>query len=230
MRTFRHLHLCALLATSLWASQLQAAPITVDLDYTGFTTGSRTGRLYDNTFGNRNVRAGLFGFDVTGSTGTLPWDWSDRLEAFCVEIGITLSHDPVTYTMNSAADYFNDVSQVDLIGRLYTGYRDKVIDGLTSAAFQLALWEVVNETGNALDLFGGSFRTNSFGSARGQAQSWLGSLDGIVNQYSLHVLESPDSQDLLVFSPDTPTIAAPASLGLLSLGLSVLGLRFRRRR
>jgi hypothetical protein len=217
-----------------------ATPLTMDLKYSGFPDGSRGGTIIDDGTGT-NVRAGMFRFSVSNVQGTSPIQISsgDVLDAFCVDIHTYLdTTNVVGYSLLSATSYFSDVDKVDQIGKLYTGFESSVRDSGNagySAAFQLALWEIINEKTSELSLTGGSFASHAFVDARGIAGEWLGSLDNFQNNYDLFVLSSDltgvddvtkKSQDLLVFSPKSPAkVTEPGTLALLALGIGGLVLR-----
>lgn len=85
------------------------------------------------------------------------------------------------------------------------------------AAFQVAVWEIINDTG--LSLTGGIFRAAS-GTVRTLAQGFLSKLDGVGPYAPVYAIASPTKQDFVVPAPG----AAGLALGGLLLGVS------RRRR
>jgi len=111
-------------------------------------------------------------------------------------------------------------------------------NSITSAAMQLAIWEVVNESANSnLDLSGGNFRASAplFNgdsiSAKNMAQGWLDNLSSSADtgKYKIVMLTNeghPGAQDLVTVLP-TPIPAAALLFGS-ALGLG--GLMQRRRR
>lgn len=238
MKMFPRIIVGMLLCCSLVAVPAMATPIlaTVDLTYKGYSTGGfpdgyRNGTITDDGV-SEGASAGLFGFDVGTTTGTSPIVWDTTLQAFCVETSALLdTQNTRTYNLVSALDHFGDATLVDRIGRLYTGFNALVTSADTSAAFQLALWELVDENNTDLDLTTGSFTATDFTNARATANGWLSSLSGITNGFNLFVLENEGSQDLLVFKPaPTVRVPEPGTLALMCLGLLIVGLRMRRSR
>ncbi|MDX1800835.1 MAG: PEP-CTERM sorting domain-containing protein [Marinobacter sp.] len=225
---------CSLVSLPATASTILG---TVDLTYKGYNSGGfpagyRNGTITDHGT-SEGASAGLFGFDVSNASSGSPIVWDDTLQAFCVQTNALLdTSNTRTYSLVSALDHFGNASLVDQIGRLYTGYHNDVTSADTSAAFQLALWELVDEDQqtNGLDLTGGQFTATSFNTARATANGWLSSLSSITNGFNLFVLENDGSQDLLVFKPaPTVRVPEPGTLALMCLGLLVLGLRMRKR-
>jgi hypothetical protein len=109
---------------------------------------------------------------------------------------------------------------------------------LNGVAFQLAIWEIVNDNyvaGNTTALADGAFKaTSSVVGAVTLANSWLAALGDIktntygVNIWSVNGASSfgSGSQDVAVFAP----IPEPETYGMLLAGLGLMGFVARRRR
>ena len=108
-----------------------------------------------------------------------------------------------------------------------------------SAAFQLALWEIVNETSGSYDLENGSFKASNrvnqqdtaFLAARATAQTWLSLAGPTTGQYKISYLfdfngeATPNTQNLITMSP----VPLPAAGLLMASALGLGGLFSRRR-
>jgi len=150
--------------------------------------------------------------------------------SFCVDLFQTLKFGKTytDYSIRNGSAYFGS-TKADDIGRLATGYLGLVDDPTTSAAFQLALWEIINESSGRYDLRKGSFKASGR-SARESislADSWLANLPA-TSSYSLEVLASRTHQDVVMFTsaytpsaspvpvPGTPALFLAGLLGLLA--------------
>ncbi len=158
------------------------------------------------------------------SVGVPGADLPAYFDSFCIEAGAAVPEGVVhDFTPMTPAAAGLSQHQQDSLARLWHGYRAAATTIDTSAAFQLAVWEIVHDDG--LDVTAGAFTVNSWGDPRDTAQSWL---TAIANDASpapaleFIVLHSPTVQDQILLVP------TPASA--LLMGAATLLRAGRRRR
>ncbi|HMN40799.1 MAG TPA: hypothetical protein PKE29_08115 [Phycisphaerales bacterium] len=172
-----------------------------------------------------NLTSGKFNF--TGAANA-PTNLQGDFSAFCIQLSQSIS------SGNSYSDFDTTAlasapvpgtsmgaAKAALVSELWGRNRAGLSTSTQYAAFQLAIWEIVHDSG--LSLTGGTFRASS-SSTRTQAQTWLNQLDGTGPMASLYALTSPTRQDFVVPMPPIP---APGAAGL---GFAALTLAARRRR
>jgi hypothetical protein len=119
--------------------------------------------------------------------------------------------------------------KADLVRKLWGTYRGSVVDADTEAAFQVAVWEIVNDPG--LSIWEGTFRSKlsqaNAPSWVALAQTWLDGLDDPTAKYAhdLIGLSHGERQDQITAAP-APPAAALMALGAVGLTLGA----WRRRR
>jgi len=218
----------ALAVGILAAGAATASPITVgsqvnlaDDDYWGPTNLNASVKVVVNGV-PQSLRAGVLDIDAT----TTPGGDYVRLAAFCLQPDVLLRKYDNPYT---AVDIASSAVVNDAVGiaKLWAEYRDDVVDGVSAAAFQIALWELAFDTG--ADFSTGNFKSTNPSAALSLASTWVASLGSLTKTAkNLIVLEDNpngrfgDKQDLLIQTP------IPGTLGLVGLGL--LGLGGLRRR
>jgi hypothetical protein len=146
------------------------------------------------------------------------------LLAYCIDILTNLI--PADFNLFDPADRIADGIQ-----GLYTNHYASVVDQTTSAAFQLAIWEIVYEESGVYGLGAGAFSSLTTGLIADTANSWLANLEFETAGYNLAFWDGangdgPDSQDLVTATP----VPVPAAAGLLLLALGGLAAVGRRRR
>lgn len=120
-------------------------------------------------------------------------------------------------------------SVVGQLGALLKNALALVTDAKSAAAFQLAAWEISNESNGALNLGAGAFTVTAAGQGtQALAQSWL---DLITNgtwkkNNQVMILQAPGTQDLLT---DLPAEVPVPAAGILLVG-ALGGLAAVRRR
>ena len=198
------------------ASVMAAGSVSAEtLTVTGWANGYRD--VYITS--PESVHAGAGTFEVT--------DGANSFEAWCVDLSQN------TYFGSAVNDYSSSTSlfgsdTVGRLGQLATGFLSMAGDATNSAAFQLAVWEIISEPSAVYGFDSGAFQAQG-GSAESSgalttALGWLNSLPATSN-YSVSFWASPTRQDLLVFSP----VPEPQPYLLLLSGLGLLGLIVSRR-
>ena len=144
--------------------------------------------------------------------------------AFCVDLAKFMSTGN-SYTTSSGSAFGATVD--GYIDRLFTSAYASVDTAVKGAAFQLALWEIISDTGSGYNLAGGSFKATAGSAVINQANSYLTGLAGAsTGGYSITYLNSNTSQNLVTVSP----VPLPAALGMLGVGIaSLFGLRRRKK-
>jgi hypothetical protein len=116
------------------------------------------------------------------------------------------------------------------LSRLFTGYLDQTNTDVGAAAFQLAIWEIVEETSDNLSLTaatGERFASTAIDSAViTTANGFLAGLGDFSANYRITYFQNANSQDLITATP----IPLPASVLLLGAGVGALAYAGRRRR
>ncbi|GMG82227.1 hypothetical protein LNKW23_14400 [Paralimibaculum aggregatum] len=177
---------------------------------------------------SRTPIAGLF--RLTGDDGVGP---AFDFEAFCIELGQYYANGSVY-----GAAPLRDAAVYGRIDALFSNAYAGVVDALTAAAFQFAIWEIA--TDRVLDLGAGDFQlagSSTAGAVRLAASHvaniaagvWTGS----GGAYDL--LAHPGSQDLVrlgagISADPASAVPLPPSLLLLLGGLAGLGVLKRRGR
>jgi len=155
--------------------------------------------------------------------------------AFCVDLAQYINNGD---TYETSVNLFSGAT-LENIDKLFTSAFAAVDTAVEAAAFQIALWEIVEDTGTGYDLTSGAFAVS--GAAVDQANGYLSALGTQTGKYTLDFLESGTSQDVVTgaLNPNSPlngggTIAPvplPASGVLLLAGLAgAAGLGARKRK
>ncbi len=160
-----------------------------------------------------------------------PGEMADDFIAFCVDIADSIANG-VTYQTSSLASSGFTATVRSNIERLYsTYYAGLGDDNSQNAAFQIALWEIVDDNeANALDLGSGLFQTGS-SAITDLAQDMLDNLGEVTDEWRLTFFDAGPKQDQIVGEAGGgATVPLPAGLPLIMTAAGGLLLARRKRK
>ncbi len=202
-----------------------ATPVTIT--YNGVSPSATVSLSNNSGSSFSNLSAGLV--NLTGAV-TNPVDLRGAFTGFCIDFTQAISGGH-TYTDFNTATLASapipgsgmGATKADQISQLWYNERSGLSTANDYAAFQVSIWEIINDSG--LSLTAGTFREGS-GTVRTLAQTMLNKLGGTGGRTSLYAIVSSSVQDFVVPSPAVP---APGAAGLAVLGFGMAVRRNRRK-
>ena len=207
----------AVAVTGLFAAQSTMADT---LTFNGFSDGAVNVSITSPI--SESASAG--GFAMTNATA------GGSFVAWCADIFHNMATSQ-NYTLTSGASFYAaDPGKATALSELASNSLSSITGNATnSAAFQLAVWEIVNETsGGGYSLTAGNFKATSDAAVLTAANNMLGNLSGpITMTANVWGQVTPGStQDLVVFAP----VPEPETYAMMLAGLGMMGFVARRRK
>lgn len=192
---------------------------------------------YTSSFGkSMNINSPV----LNGDVNTVLFNWTRQdspgpgvdstiastFNSYCIDLAQNVhANTNFTFTVKTPAEHGFTSSQETMLRRLFADHLPMVNSANTSAAFQIAVWEIIHD--DEFNLGAGSFRVTGTGTPVTTASDWLSEVAApsyFTENWlpELAVLHSSSNQDQITVVP------APATGALAALGL--VGLAARRRR
>ncbi len=225
--TFRRLASAAAASAAFGLATTAMAGPT--LTPTGYAVGSEGFHIVVGTPAlNEDVNAGGF---VGTQVGLIPGPalidfWCFELDQF-FSFGNTYDYSALPVTVPAGASL--------ALQQLFTevgGSPGGTANTATSAAVQLAVWEIRYDTSGSYDIYTGNFAvTGGSATTIAQAQTLLTGLSSVINPtYDVTLLHSETAQDFVTPTPRPPRVTPePSSLPLLGAALAIMTFALRRR-
>ena len=214
-------------AVALFAMAPAAQASTVELAYQGSnawgTPAWARSVSYELNGNAKTHGAGLFRLEDTGT--------GQSVLAWCIDLLNTLAL-PATHSTTAVSATAAQLTNID---KLFTSAYNMVTDADTAAGFQIALWEIMSDTGSAegLDLSNGEFETTGSGTHYTLAAGYLSGLEAqATGGYTLTTYFNATSQNLVegTIAPPAAVVPVPAAGLLLLSGIAGFGMMRRRKK
>lgn len=183
-----------------------------------------------NTHRSGNVKTVQFAWDRNDTAGPgVDSTIDDNFTSYCVDLAQNVTANTTyTFHVKTPVEYGFSSAQTFLLSALWADFLPDADTKDKSAAFQLAVWEIVFDTNGQVG--SGAFKANSPDTPKSIAQGWLNTISspGYVPSNplpTLRILQSSTAQDQLT-AIQTPVPAPGAG----ALGLAGIGLLAARRR
>ncbi|GGY14149.1 PEP-CTERM sorting domain-containing protein [Massilia dura] len=192
---------------------------------------ARQGVLATNNFNRASKNVTVQSYDIGTSDG-------GKFLALCIEPTVAMDRAlATTYSVSTYTGFANNVQ----IQRLFSEYYDDALASTSaSLSFQLALWELNNDTGGKLVGTGADVGAFSFAQvpSTGNNKVLLTEANNMVNYalsnaaitqtYTYTLFQSASSQSLVAAT--ISAVPEPSTYAMLGLGLALVGFAARRRK
>ncbi|GIW74689.1 MAG: hypothetical protein KatS3mg103_1211 [Phycisphaerales bacterium] len=226
-------------AAAVLATAGLALADSVDLTFTGVGAGRSFSVVANGTA--TNAFAGQLNFTMANGSGPAGGLLGGSLTTYCIDVLESVASGQQTYDLAELQDApvtagsitpAMGAAKATAIARMYTFAAGQQFGGSNdyAAAFQLAIWEVIGDLDNGLDIATGDFQVTS--SINGGTSSILGDLlaaavDATIAPFTrLGALTNEGYQDQLY----SVAVPLPSAASLAAVGLVGMGLASRRRR